>query len=113
MSSQPIIVEKVLNAPVARVWKAITDKKQMKEWYFDIAEFEPKVGFDFQFEGGNEGRMYLHLCTITEVVENKKLQHTWRFKGYEGASVVTWELTDMVRRSLVFIIGYRILGIGY
>jgi uncharacterized protein YndB with AHSA1/START domain len=95
MSSQPIVVEKVVNAPVSRVWKAITDKKQMKEWYFDIASFEPKVGFEFQFEGGNEGRVYIHLCKITEVVENKKLQHTWSFKGYGGASVVTWELTDM------------------
>jgi uncharacterized protein YndB with AHSA1/START domain len=95
MSSEAIVVEKVVNAPVSRVWKAITDKKQMKEWYFDIASFEPKVGFEFQFEGGNEGQKYVHLCKITEVVENKKLQHTWRFKGYEGASVVTWELTDM------------------
>lgn len=95
MSAQPIVVEKVVNAPVSRVWKAITDKKQMKEWYFDIAAFEPKVGFEFQFEGGNEGRVYIHLCKITEVVENKKLQHTWSFKGYGGASVVTWELTDM------------------
>lgn len=95
MSAQPIIVEKVVNAPVARVWKAITDKKQMKEWYFDIASFEPKVGFEFQFEAGNEGRMYIHQCKITEVVENKKLKHTWAFKGYEGASVVTWELTDL------------------
>lgn len=95
MSAQPIIVEKVVNAPVSRVWKAITDKKQMKEWYFDIAAFEPKLGFEFQFEGGNEGRVYVHLCKITEVVENKKLQHTWSYKGYEGISVVTWELTDM------------------
>jgi uncharacterized protein YndB with AHSA1/START domain len=95
MSAQPIIVEKVVNAPVSRVWKAITDKKQMKEWYFDIAAFEPKVGFEFQFEGGQDDRIYVHLCKITEVVENKKLQHTWSYKGHEGGSVVTWELTDM------------------
>ncbi|HMJ71373.1 MAG TPA: SRPBCC domain-containing protein [Cyclobacteriaceae bacterium] len=95
MSEQPIIVEKVVNAPVSRVWKAITDKKQMKEWYFDVSGFEPKVGFEFQFEGGNEGRTYTHVCKITEIVENKKLQHTWTYKGYEGESVVTWELTDM------------------
>lgn len=101
MSSQPIIVERIVNAPVARVWKAITDKKLMKEWYFDIASFEPRVGFEFQFEGGPEDRKYIHLCKITEVVENKKFQHTWRYKGYEGDTLVTWELTDMGNQTKV------------
>ena len=101
MSAQPIIVEKIVNAPVARVWKAITNKSQMKEWYFDIASFEPKVGFEFQFEGGTPEKSYTHLCKITEVVENKKLQHTWSYKGYEGVSVVTWELTDMGSKTKV------------
>ncbi len=95
MSAQPFTIEKVINAPVARVWKAITDSSQMKEWYFDIPGFEAKKGFEFQFEGGPDGRSYTHLCKITEVVSQKKLQHTWSYKGYEGMSVVTWELTDM------------------
>jgi uncharacterized protein YndB with AHSA1/START domain len=95
MSTQPIIVEKVINAPVDRVWKAITDKSQMKEWYFNIPTFEPKEGFEFQFEGGPDDRRYLHVCKVTEVITNKKLQHTWRYQGHAGDSVVTWELTDM------------------
>lgn len=95
MSAQPIIVERVVNAPASRVWKALTDRSQMKEWYFDIASFEAKKGFEFQFEGGPDGRSYTHLCKITEVINEKKLQHTWSYKGYEGMSVVTWELTDM------------------
>jgi uncharacterized protein YndB with AHSA1/START domain len=69
MSAQPIIVEKIVNAPVSRVWKAITDKSQMKEWYFDIASFEAKPGFEFQFEGGPApDRIYVHQCKITEVI---------------------------------------------
>jgi uncharacterized protein YndB with AHSA1/START domain len=96
MSTQPIVVEKVINAPVNRVWKAITDKSQMKQWYFDIAAFEPKKGFEFQFEAGaKDQRKFTHLCKILDVVENKKLEHTWSYKGEEGMSVVTWELTDM------------------
>jgi uncharacterized protein YndB with AHSA1/START domain len=101
MSPQPIIVEKVVNAPVSRVWKAITDKSQMKQWYFDIAAFEPKKGFEFQFEGGTKERMFTHLCKILDVVENKKLEHTWSYKGEEGMSVVTWELTDMGEKTKV------------
>jgi len=101
MSAQPIVVEKIVNAPVSRVWKAITNKEQMKEWYFDIASFEPKVGFEFQFEGGPDGRSYVHQCKIIEVIENKKLQHSWKYKGYEGNSIVTWELTDMGSKTKV------------
>lgn len=90
-----IVVEKIINAPVASVWKAITDSSQMKQWYFDIPGFQAKKGFEFQFEGGTKEQTFTHLCKITEVVENKRLQHTWAYKGYEGLSTVTWELTDM------------------
>jgi uncharacterized protein YndB with AHSA1/START domain len=50
----PVIKKVLLNAPISKVWKTITDKDDMKKWYFDIAEFKPEVGFEFQFEGGNE-----------------------------------------------------------
>jgi uncharacterized protein YndB with AHSA1/START domain len=95
MSAQPLVVEKVINAPVSRVWKAITDHSQMQQWYFQMAAFEPKKGFEFSFEGGPKGQTFTHVCKITEVVENKKLQHTWSYKGHDGVSVVTWELTDV------------------
>lgn len=103
MKQEPFVIERVYNAPAERVWKAITDKAQMKQWYFDIAEFEPVVGFEFQFEGKNEDRCYLHLCKITEVIPNKKLSYTWRYDRYEGNSVVTFELFpegDMTRVKL-------------
>ena len=92
MKQEPFVIERIYQAPVDRVWRAITDKDQMKQWYFDIAEFRPEVGFEFQFEGQNEGRVYLHLCKVTEVIKGKKLQYSWRYKGYEGLSYVTFEL---------------------
>ena len=92
MKKEPFIIERTYNAPVERVWKAITDKDDMKQWYFDIAAFKPEVGFEFQFEGGNEERCYLHLCKITEVVPGKKLKYSWRYDGHEGNSFVTFEL---------------------
>jgi len=65
----------------------------MKEWYFDLAAFEPVPGFEFSFHGGKDDRIYNHLCRITEVVVNKKLAHTWRYEGYEGDSLVQFELS--------------------
>ncbi|TAK53156.1 MAG: SRPBCC domain-containing protein [Bacteroidetes bacterium] len=92
MNNEPFVIERTFNAPVSKVWKAITDKSEMKQWYFDLAEFKPEVGFEFQFRGGTEECQYLHLCKITEVISGKKLTYSWRYDGYEGISFVTFEL---------------------
>ncbi len=52
---EPLVVERTFDAPVALVWKALTDKEDIKRWSFDIPEFAPEVGFEFQFYGGDEG----------------------------------------------------------
>jgi uncharacterized protein YndB with AHSA1/START domain len=90
--TEPIVKEVELNAPVSKVWKALTDRDQMKKWYFDIVQFKPEPGFEFQFEGGTEEKSYLHLCRIIEVVPESKLSYSWRYNGYPGNSVVTFEL---------------------
>lgn len=93
-SSQPIVREVLLDATAARVWKAITDKEEMKEWYFTISEFKPVPGFEFRFEGGTENKTYVHICRIIEVIPLKKLSHTWHYQGYEGTTTVTFELFE-------------------
>jgi uncharacterized protein YndB with AHSA1/START domain len=95
MKDEPIVVTKTLNAPSAKVWKAITDKDEMKKWYFDISEFKAVPGFEFQFLGGDkEENQFLHLCKIMEVIPGKKLAHSWRYDGYEANSIVTFELIN-------------------
>jgi len=91
----PFVIERTYNAPVEKVWKAITDKDEMKQWYFDFEEFRPEVGFEFEFSGGREpDKPYLHVCKITEVIPDKKLSYTWRYEGYTGDSLVSFELFD-------------------
>ncbi|HEV3249837.1 MAG TPA: SRPBCC domain-containing protein, partial [Puia sp.] len=92
MKEEPIVVERTLDAPIGKVWKALTDKDQMKEWYFDLSAFKPELGFEFQFEGGKDDRHYLHLCKVTEVVNEQKITYSWRYDGYEGISYVSFEL---------------------
>jgi uncharacterized protein YndB with AHSA1/START domain len=74
------------------VWKAITDKNEMKNWYFELEEFRPEVGFEFQFYGGEKDKCYLHICNVTEVIPGKKLTYSWRYDGYAGNSFVTFEI---------------------
>ena len=92
MQTNPFTIERTFNAPIDTVWQAITDKKKMKQWYFDLAGFKPEVGFEFSFEAGEEGKPYLHLCKVTEVIAGKKITYSWRYDGYEGNSFVTFEL---------------------
>jgi uncharacterized protein YndB with AHSA1/START domain len=92
MKNEPLVVERTFNAPIAKVWTAITNKDEMKKWYFDLEEFKPEAGFEFRFVGGTEEKSFLHICTITEVIKEKKLKYSWRYDGYEGTSYVTFEL---------------------
>jgi uncharacterized protein YndB with AHSA1/START domain len=89
---EAVVIERTFNAPVARVWKALIDADEMRVWYFDLKEFKPEVGFEFEFTVEHEGTKYHHLCKITEVIPQKKIAYTWRYAGEEGNSLVTFEL---------------------
>ncbi|HYM94842.1 MAG TPA: SRPBCC domain-containing protein [Chitinophagaceae bacterium] len=94
-NNQSFVIERVYNASIDKVWKAISDKAEMKQWYFDLEEFKPEVGFEFQFYGeGKTGEKFLHLCKITHAVKNKKLRYSCRYDRYEGISFVTFELFE-------------------
>jgi uncharacterized protein YndB with AHSA1/START domain len=90
--AEAVVVERTLNAPIARVWRALTDANQMRQWYFDLKEFQPQVGFEFEFVVEHEGNRYHHLCQVTDVVPQKKIAYSWRYKGEPGDSLVTFEL---------------------
>lgn len=102
MKSKDLIIERIFNAPIEQVWKALTEKDLMKQWYFDLEEFKPEVGFTFQFTGGpSPEKQYLHLCEVTQVVPNHKLSYTWRYAGYEGNSLVSFELFEEGNKTLL------------
>jgi uncharacterized protein YndB with AHSA1/START domain len=90
--TEALVIERTFNAPVPRVWKAITDIEEMRSWYFDLKEFKPEVGFEFEFIVEHEGMKYHHLCKVTEVIPQKRIAYTWRYEGHEGNSLVTFEL---------------------
>ncbi|MES2397662.1 MAG: SRPBCC domain-containing protein [Bacteroidota bacterium] len=94
IQNEPIIVEQTYNVSVDRVWKAITDSSQMKQWFFEnINSFKAEVGFETQFNVQANDKNYLHLWKISEVQTGKKIVYNWKYDGYEGNSYVTWELS--------------------
>ena len=102
MLHKPVNIERLFNATIDKVWSAITSKEEMKVWYFDLKEFKPEVGFQFDFMAGpDSGQQYLHICEITEVIQNKKLTYSWKFEGYSGLSYVTFELFEIDDKTLL------------
>ncbi len=102
MNTKPVIVERLFNAPISKVWSALTINEELNKWYFKLEDFKAKVGFTFDFMGGpEEGVQYLHLCEVTEVVEGQMIAYSWRYDNYPGNSMVTWELFEKGDETLV------------
>ena len=87
-----VVVERTLNAPVAKVWKALTDVDQMRQWYFDLKKFRPEVGFEFEFvpediqvlnEWALEGRLEV---TALSLATYPLVQHRYALLPH-GASI--------------------------
>ena len=87
-----LIIQKTFNATIDRVWQALTDPEQMKQWYFDLPGFKAEVGYEFSFVVSNDKHEWSHLCKVTEVKPKKLLAYTWRYDGYSGDSLVRFEL---------------------
>jgi|SRR5271170_2814431 len=92
ISTEPLVVERTFDAPVAKVWTALTNADEMRRWYFDLKEFKPEIGFEFQFVVEHGRNRYDHRCKVTKVVSQKKISYSWRYHGHEGDSLVTFEL---------------------
>jgi uncharacterized protein YndB with AHSA1/START domain len=91
-SDDPFVIERVYNAPVERVWQALTNKSALKQWNFDIPEFEPEEDYEFTFNGQHDNTIFIHHCRITQVVDQRRLSYSWRYENVSGVSYVTWEL---------------------
>ena len=95
MDTKPVIVVQEYNTSIDKVWNALTNKEEMKYWYFNLPEFYAVNDFEFQFYGGkDENNQYLHLCKITDVSLQNKLSYSWRYDGYPGISFVTFEVIE-------------------
>lgn len=94
-SAEPLVKEIILDAPVSRVWEALTSKDQLKQWCFEMDAFKPEPGFRFQFYGEKDGKKYLHLCRVIEVEPQKKMKWLWAYEEVPGDTWVTFELFPM------------------
>jgi len=89
----PVLVERTYSASLDAVWDALTDKTKIKAWYFEIPDFEPKEGAEFEFYEPGDAKRYRHHCKILDVKPKELLRYSWAHPSHsEGSSVVSWHL---------------------
>ena len=90
-----------IDAPVERVWRAITTPSEMKRWFFGVdtdAEWRP--GGTLVHRGEYQGKPYIDKGEIIEFDPPRRLVHThWSdVSGLpdspEHYQEVAWDLTD-------------------
>jgi len=88
-----VLSEHIYNVTIERAWRALTNKEEMRIWYFpQVEEFKPIVGFKFVF--ADDGSPYQKLWRVTHVEEGRVLSHTWDYKFLSGSSLVNFELFE-------------------
>ena len=94
MNDTPIVMEQEFPVGTEVLWRAITDRQEMVQWFFEpIAAFRAEVGFETNFVVDTGERSFDHRWRVLEVIAGERLVVDWRYGGYPGKSTVTWELT--------------------
>ena len=77
----------------------------MRQWYFpQLSDFKPQEGFATQFNVHHEGRDYLHIWKVKIVVPLKKISVEWRYGGYPGNALVTFDLFEQRSKTKLVLI---------
>lgn len=92
-NNQQLVIERVINAPAARVWRALTDINDLKQWLTFFTDFKPEIGFRTEFMlGPDADHKYPHHVEVLEVVAGRKLSYSWDYGGMDPGSSVSFEL---------------------
>ncbi|MEO1526494.1 MAG: SRPBCC domain-containing protein [Planctomycetota bacterium] len=92
-SDPPIVVEETYAVPPDRLWSAVTDPAEMRDWFFEeMQEFQPLDGFETTFVVELGDKQYTHRWEISGVKANERIVYGWSYDGLPGRGRVTWEI---------------------
>ena len=98
-------VERLVEAPVGRVWQALTDPVELAAWYWPPSfgtevELEPVAGRSFRIASARVGMAAVGRVVAAEAPH--RLELAWRWEGEELETSVAIELVpDGAARTLV------------
>jgi uncharacterized protein YndB with AHSA1/START domain len=92
----------IINASPEVVFRALTDPKELTNWFPDSAVFNGRIGgqvrFSFYKERSKDlDRDYSPEGIVKEFIPNRKVSYTWQLKDMPEfpETVVTWELEEI------------------
>jgi uncharacterized protein YndB with AHSA1/START domain len=87
-----IVLDAVYPHPPERVWRALTDPKELAAWLMPN-DFAPVVGHKFQFRVKPQwGWRGIVDCEVLEVDPPRRLSYTWQGDPKYRVTTVTWSL---------------------
>lgn len=98
-----LVITRVLNAPLDRVWRAWSEREQLMQWWGQPANATmPRCTLDFRVGGGihyrveqPDGTAIWGKATYREIVDREKIVFDDCFADEDGNEVVTDELPRM------------------
>ena len=92
-------VDVTINAPLSKVWKAATDKDDIKKYFFGTeVNTDWKVGSPIVFSGEYEGKSYVEKGVILSFDKENELSYTYLASGWEDKpenyNKITYQLKD-------------------
>ena len=67
----------------------------MPKWFFEpIADFKPELGYKTRFTVNANGKAYVHLWEVTEVIPHQRIVYRWRYEGIPGDSTAAWTIDE-------------------
>ena len=102
---EPILKKVTINAPVSKVWKALTDPAEIGKWMLMQTTFLPQKGKNFTFKSEpTENWDGVFKCSVKEVIENKKLVYSWDSNFINAETIVSFELKEIGKQTEVTLI---------
>jgi uncharacterized protein YndB with AHSA1/START domain len=92
-AGKPIEKKVVINAPVSKVWKALTDPGKIEQWMLMPNNFKPELNREFLFNAEMDGNHFDIKCKVLEISENRKLVYSWSGPFMEGNTTVSIQLS--------------------
>jgi uncharacterized protein YndB with AHSA1/START domain len=85
-----------INASPKKVWRALTDPKEIEKWMLMSTDFSAEKDKQFIFRTADPGENWdgVFQCKVLEIIENKKLVYTWNAAFINADTVVTIELKE-------------------
>ncbi len=97
--------EIIIDAPIEKVFSAVSNQNELTHWFPDISVLEKKEGGRVSFRFLKSGKNNLdkdHEMNgkIIKFIPNKELSYTWQFENnpeFSSDTIVTWRFESVAK----------------